>query len=110
MSDATKGDSAQMSVRALAKVLGVSPSTIQRDCPAPHPDADGMIEVDWTLGRDGKVRPSRRYDTSDRDDLIRSLRADGHSIRSIAEQADCSVGTVHRVLKATPPKPRRKPR
>lgn len=58
------------------------------------------VALDWSIGRDGKVRPDRRLDTSQRDAFIRALheRA-GWSMRAIAAQVGCSVGTVHRVVK-----------
>lgn len=52
----------------------------------------------WCLGRDGKWRPNRRFDTTQRDRRILLLRSGGLSIRAIASEIDCSVGTVHRVL------------
>ncbi|WP_420898503.1 helix-turn-helix domain-containing protein [Cryobacterium lactosi] len=54
------------------------------------------------MGLDGKVRPSRRVDTTERDARISELRASGISIRAIATSVGCSVGTVHRVLKPRP--------
>lgn len=49
-------------------------------------------------GRDGKVRPNHRFDTSERDESIRSMHDAGESLRTIAEKVGCSVGTVHRVV------------
>jgi hypothetical protein len=37
-------------------------------------------------GLDGKVRASRRFDTTDRDRQIHALRADGKSICAIAAE------------------------
>jgi DNA invertase Pin-like site-specific DNA recombinase len=59
-----------------------------------------MITYSRTVGLDGKVRPNRRFDTTARDERIRSLHADGSSMRAIATEVRCSVGTVHRVLKS----------
>jgi DNA-binding NarL/FixJ family response regulator len=52
----------------------------------------------WCLGLDGKWRPNRRFDTTQRDIEIVLLRSGGKSIRAIAREIGCSVGTVHRVL------------
>jgi DNA-binding NarL/FixJ family response regulator len=57
-----------------------------------------MVTVDMAKGLDGKVRPSRRVDTSDRDERIHELRREGQPMRAIAAQVGCSVGTVHRVI------------
>ncbi len=51
-------------------------------------------------GRDGKVRPSGWPDTGDRDRQIHALRDAGKSLRAIAAEVKCSVGTVSRVLKS----------
>ncbi len=51
-------------------------------------------------GRDGKLRPSGRADTGDRDRQIHALRDAGKSLRAIAAEVKCSVGTVVRVLKS----------
>lgn len=89
-----------MSIRGIAKTLGVSPTTAHKDIRAGNqPDENGMIRVHHVMGLDGKVRPSVRFDTSGRDAEIRRLRAEGATIRKIADATDCSVGTVHRVLK-----------
>jgi DNA invertase Pin-like site-specific DNA recombinase len=61
---------------------------------------DGTVPIRRLLGRNGKVRPSRRFDTIARDERIGSLRADGLTVRAIATEVGCSVGTVHRVLKS----------
>jgi AcrR family transcriptional regulator len=53
---------------------------------------------DKIRGLDGKLRPARKVDTAARDARIRELRARGMSLRAIAAEVDCSVGTVHRVL------------
>lgn len=92
---------AAVSVRALAAAMGVSPSTMYRDlaaAPERAPAEDGTIRVGWTMGLDGKLRPSRRFDTSARDALIREMHASGASVRTIAAAAGCSVGTVHRIV------------
>ena len=93
-----------ISVRASAPALGVSPTTIQRErtkLPDYAPTPDGTIVVGQVMGLDGKVRPSRRYNTASRDQTILDLREKGGTIRQIAETVRCSVGTVHRVLKAS---------
>jgi DNA-binding NarL/FixJ family response regulator len=50
------------------------------------------------LGLDGKIRPNRRFDTTHRDRKIVLLRSSGKSLRAVAAEIGCSVGTVHRVL------------
>lgn len=52
----------------------------------------------WCLGLDGKWRPNRRFDTTQRDRQIVLLRSARRSMRAIAAEVGCSVGTVHRVL------------
>ena len=52
----------------------------------------------WCLGLDGKWRPNRRFDTTSRDYNIVRLRTTGWSMRDIAAEIGCSVGTVHRVI------------
>ena len=52
----------------------------------------------WCLGLDGKWRPNRRVDNTSRDRNIVGLRATGRSMRDIAAEIGCSVGTVHRVI------------
>lgn len=90
-----------MSTRALAAVLGVSAATAHRDLRRlDAPRDDGMAEVVKVRGLDGKIRPSRRLDTTERDAAIVSKRAAGLTVRQIAGALGCSVGTVHRVLKA----------
>ncbi|MEI7717926.1 MAG: helix-turn-helix domain-containing protein [Mycobacterium sp.] len=59
-----------------------------------HPHDPGH----WCLGLDGKWRPNRRFDTASRDRNIVGLRATGWSMRDIAAEMGCSVGTVHRVI------------
>lgn len=88
---------ATMSVRTQARILGVSASTVVRD--RQRVDKDGRAVVWKARGIDGKVRPSRRLDNRERDALIVQRRQAGDSLRTIALAADCSVGTVHRVLK-----------
>ena len=95
-----------LSIRALAAASGVSPSTAYRDlvaAPERAPAEDGTIRVGWTVGIDGKRRPNRRFDTSSRDALIRDMRSRGASVRTIAEAAGCSVGTVHRIIGTATP-------
>ncbi len=64
----------------------------------PRGEAAGRDRM--VTGLDGKVRPSRRVDTGDRDGQIHALRAAGKSLRAIAAEVKCSVGTVARVLKS----------
>ncbi|UQX11319.1 helix-turn-helix domain-containing protein [Candidatus Mycobacterium methanotrophicum] len=90
-----------MSIRAIATALRVSPNTILkglRESPGYAPDENGRIAVRRVQGIDGKIRPSRRFDTTARDDAIRSMRETGSTIRAIAAELNCSIGTVHRVL------------
>jgi DNA-binding transcriptional regulator YhcF (GntR family) len=94
-----------MSVRRAAQTLDLSPTTVQRARAhaADYQTAeDGTITVGRTIGLDGKLRPSRRFDTTARDNRIRELGAGGRSVRAIAAEVGCSVGTVHRVLKTAP--------
>jgi DNA-binding NarL/FixJ family response regulator len=56
-------------------------------------------QMGLSRGRDGKLRPDRRSDTSRRDDEIYQLHTDGMSMREIAAKVGCSVGTVHRIIK-----------
>lgn len=90
-----------LSVRVLATVLGVSPSTAHRYIVENRelPAEDGTITVGKTMGTDGKLRPNRRFDTTERDRLILDMRAEGSSVRAVAEAVGCSVGTVHRIVK-----------
>jgi hypothetical protein len=67
-----------------------------------QPDQDGTISVGWSVGLDGKKRPNRRFNTTARDTRIHELRTAGQSVRAIASDVGCSVGTVHRVLKSAP--------
>ena len=88
-----------MSIRAVAKTLGMSPTTVLKLVhKASPPDENGMIYVGECIGLDGKTRPSRRFDTTERDARIRELYAAGRSVRAIASEIRCSVGTVHRVI------------
>lgn len=90
------------SLRAFAQRTRTSPSTLRR-----------LLEVNgaadpapkYVVGLDGKRHPARRTDTSARDSRIRSLRAEGRSVRAIATAVGVSVGTVHRVVatKVAPP-------
>jgi DNA-binding Lrp family transcriptional regulator len=91
-----------MSIRAIAKAMGISPTTVLKLTRA-EPDEDGMILVGKTLGLDGKVRPDRLVDTTDRDArIVRAYREEGKAMRAIASEVGCSVGTVHRVLVLAP--------
>lgn len=89
------------SIRAVASAKGVAPATVHRRRQrrnAYQPDSDGMVTVDMTKGLDGKLRPSRQVDTTDRDKRIRKLHQEGRTMRAIAAEIGCSVGTVHRVI------------
>lgn len=91
-----------MSIRAIAAAMGNSPTTVLKTTRA-EPDENGMIRVGKTLGLDGKVRPDRRFDTTDRDArIVRAYRSEGKTMRAIACEVGCSVGTVHRVLVLAP--------
>ncbi|TAJ49663.1 MAG: hypothetical protein EPO52_01505 [Herbiconiux sp.] len=92
------------SIRALAKMIQSSPTTVmkmRKDLDDWHPDENGRIQVRTVRGLDGKLRPGRRFDTTERDDNIRLRRSSGQTIRAIADAVGCSVGTVHRILKET---------
>jgi DNA-binding NarL/FixJ family response regulator len=83
------------SLRALAAEFGASPSTIAKMVRK----AEGQRpQVKMIMGRDGKMRPDRRYDITARDALIVDLRSAGFLMREIASEVSCSVGTVHRVI------------
>lgn len=91
LADAIGGDG-ELSIRVIARLTGVSPSTAMR--------GNTDREVGWSTGLDGRVRPNRRLDTTERDKRIAKLYAAGKSMRAIAAQVGCSVGTVHRVVSA----------
>jgi DNA-binding NarL/FixJ family response regulator len=74
--------------------LDTSPSTVWRVAKS----ARGR-QIGLSLGRDGKLRPDRRFDTSQRDAEIYRLYVEDMSMREIAAKVGCSVGTVHRVIK-----------
>ena len=98
----TVADDERPSIRAIASARGVSPSTVLRHIQATEdyqPDADGMVTVSHTMGRDGKMRPDRRTDTRERDKQIRKLHKAKVPMRAIATEVGCSVGTVHRVIR-----------
>jgi hypothetical protein len=85
---------------AMAAAMGVSATTVMRDLHKSNPpDENGMISYRMILGTDGKRHPGRRFNTTARDSHICELRDAGQSIRAIAADVRCSVGTVHRVLK-----------
>lgn len=86
------------SIRATAQALGVSPTTVLKVLHEATTNADGTIKVSNVKGLDGKYRPNRRYDITERDEQIRALRDTGQSVRAIAKEVGCSVGTVHRVI------------
>ena len=66
---------------------------------APH-EAKPPVETAWSPAATSKLRPSGRADTGDRDRQIHALRDAGKSLRAIAAEVKCSVGTVVRVLKS----------
>jgi hypothetical protein len=96
---------AGMSVRAIASAtyaLGVpaSPTTVLKILHHLNPPNDqGMIRASVGFGLDGKTRLNRRVDTTERDTRIRDLRSGGKSMRAIAAEVGCSVGTVHRIIR-----------
>jgi hypothetical protein len=60
-------------------------------------------DVQQRRGLDGKWRPNRRFDTTDRDArIVRASRVERKSIRTIAAEVGCSIGTVYKVLVAAP--------
>jgi DNA-binding CsgD family transcriptional regulator len=92
-----------MSIRATAQAMGISPKTVQKKLREIRQKADaelpdGEIYIGKNIGLDGRVRPDRRIDTTRRDDAIIALHLSGASLRSIATEMKCSVGTVHRVI------------
>lgn len=50
-----------------------------------------------SVGRDGKRYPRRPYENLD--ERVSELRQQNWTIRAIATEIGCSVGTVHRILK-----------
>ena len=79
----------------------MSPTTVMKvlkESDDYQPNDDGTINVTKRKGLDGKMRPSRRFNTTRRDNQIIALREAGLRITSIAEHVGRSVGTVHRVL------------
>ena len=73
----------------------MSPTTVlkvMREQPEYARDEDGRVVVARRRGLDGKVRPSRRVDTSEQDARIRELRADGRSIGATAAEVCCPLG------------------
>lgn len=81
------------STRSAAAQLGVSHSTVAR-----WRAEMGLVKM---TGKDGKVRMNHQNADlqNARNALILRLRAEGRSVRNIASEARCSVGTVHRVIK-----------
>jgi DNA-binding NarL/FixJ family response regulator len=79
-----------------AAEFGVSPSTIAKM--VRKAEEGQRPQVKMIMGRDGKMRPDRRYDITARDALIVDLRSAGFLMREIASEVSCSVGTVHRVI------------
>jgi DNA invertase Pin-like site-specific DNA recombinase len=91
-----------MSVRAIASATGISPTTVLKILHLLNPpDQYGMIHASKARGLDGKVRLNRQVDTTDRDARIRELQRAGKPVRAIAAETECSIGTVHRVLRGT---------
>lgn len=88
-----------LSIRAIASATGHSPTTVQRYLADWFTNDDGTLLVTTKQGLDGKRRPSRRYDTTERDERIRLLHGRLTPMADIAAEVGCSVGTVHRVLK-----------
>jgi transposase len=86
------------SLRTLAKQYGVSPSTIAKMVRKAEQDFEQQ-QPKLIMGRDGKRRPDRRYDTSTRDAKIIGLRLEGYSLRQIASEVSCSIGTVFRIVR-----------
>lgn len=81
------GPLAYLSVRRAAEALHVDPSTIQR-----------------RRAREEHI-PRRALDNNarvERDLAILTARVEGASIRDIAAEFGCSIGTVHRVIKLHP--------
>lgn len=96
-----------MSIRAMSSAIGISPTTLNKLVIADTTNDDGSIQVPTRTGLDGKRRPGRRFDTTYRDQQIGQLRHDGQTVRQIATNLGCSVGTVHRTLTGqgiTPPR------
>jgi IS30 family transposase len=90
---------AKMSIRTIAPIVGASPSTVMQILHEQSDLGGGRFVLGTTVGLDGRARPDRRYDTSERDRRIEQLREAGKSVREVAREVGCSVGTVHRVLK-----------
>lgn len=88
---------AGLSIRAISAATGHSPTTVQKYLAGWTNDGQNVI-VTMKQGLDGKRRPSRRYDTAERDHEIRLLHFSGKTIAEIAAEVGCSVGTAHRVL------------
>ena len=81
------GPMAFLPVRRAAELLHVAPSTVQR-----------------RRARE-EHRPRRALDSperAERDLIILTLRVAGVSIRAIAAEVGCSVGTVHRAIALHP--------
>jgi DNA invertase Pin-like site-specific DNA recombinase len=88
-----------LSIRAIASATGCSPTTVHKYLTQLFAAGD-TVGSKMKKGRDGKSRPSRRIDTSERDAEIIKLRQDHHTLTEIADLTNCSVGTAHRVLKS----------
>jgi DNA-binding Lrp family transcriptional regulator len=92
-----------MSVRAIASATGISPTTVLKIVHALTDQDDGTIRAWMARGLDGKTRLNRLVDTTDRDArIVSAYRSDGKTMRAIAREVGCSVGTVHRVLVLAP--------
>ncbi len=91
---------AGLSIRAIASATGFSPTTVQKYLADWFTDEDGTLLWQMKQGRDGKRRPSRRFDTYERDSEIARMWRGLKTMSEIAAEVGCSVGTVHRVLTA----------
>lgn len=86
-----------LSIRAIASATGHSKTTIQKYLADWFTEGD-TIWVHSKKGLDGKNRPSRRYDITERDEAIKRLHFEGKTQANIASEVGCSTGTVSRVL------------
>lgn len=96
-----------LSIRGIAPAVGLSPTTVQKYLAEWFTDGD-TVYFSKKPGLDGKKRPSRRFDITERDAEIVRLEGRGWTISDIASEVGCSVGTVHRVVSRDSPYYRRK--